>query len=221
MKKIRIIIDALMTLSLLFLMAYNLIGDVTHEIIGIAIMILFVVHHIMNRKWIKNVFKGKYTPFRIVQTFLAVLVLITMLMQMFSGVILSGNIFSFVHLNGFTGIARTMHLLCAYWGFVFMSLHLGLHWNIMITPVTKKLKKKSKSMQILFAMPSFLIAAYGIYAFVTRNIAQYMFLKSHFVFFNFDEPLILFLIDYLAIMELFVFLGHYAVKLIKKTKKNK
>ena len=158
MKKFRIIIDVLMTIALLFLMAYNLIGDVTHEIIGTAIMILFLVHHIMNRKWIKSVFKGKYTPFRMVQTILVILVFITMLAQMISGIILSKYIFSFVDLNGFTSVARTMHLLGAYWGFVFMSLHLGLHWNMMIIPVTKRLKKESKSKQILFALPSFLIS---------------------------------------------------------------
>lgn len=221
MKKFRIIIDVFMTLVLLFLMAYNLIGDVTHEIIGTAIMILFIVHHIMNRKWIKSVFKGKYTPFRIVQTVLVILVLITMLMQMLSGIILSKYVFSFVDLNKLTGIARTMHLLGAYWGFVFMSLHLGLHWNMMIIPVTKRLKKEYKSKQILFALPSFLIAAYGIYAFITRNIAEYMFLKSQFVFFDFSEPLIMFIADYIAIMGLFVFVGYYLSKIIKRIKRKR
>ena len=219
MKKFRIIIDVLMTIALLFLMAYNLIGDVTHEIIGTAIMILFLVHHIMNRKWIKSVFKGKYTPFRMVQTILVILVFITMLAQMISGIILSKYIFSFVDLNGLTTIARTIHLLGAYWGFVFMSLHLGLHWNMMIIPVTKRLKKESKSKQILFALPSFLIAAYGIYAFINRNIAEYMFLKSQFVFFDFSEPLLMFVIDYIAIMGLFVFVGYYLSKLVKKCNK--
>lgn len=221
MKKSRVVIDAFMILALLFLMAYNLIGDVTHEIIGTAITVLFFIHHIINRKWIKSVFKGKYTPFRITQTVLAVLVLITMLMQMFSGIILSKYVFSFVDLNGLTGIARTMHLLGAYWGFILMSLHLGLHWNMMISSITRKLNKQSKARNILFALPAFLIAAYGVYAFVTRNIAEYMFLKSQFVFFDFSEPLILFIIDYIAIMGLFVFTGYYAAKLIKSIKKNK
>lgn len=218
MKKFKIIIDVLMSVSLLFLMAYNLIGDVTHEIIGTVILILFIVHHILNRKWSKSIFKGKYTPFRTMQTLFVVLVLITMLVQMISGIILSKHVFAFIDLNSLTGAARTMHLLGAYWGFIFMSLHIGLHWQIMINPVTKKLKKQSKIKQILFAFPSFLIAAYGIYAFITRNIAEYMFLKSQFVFFDFSEPLVLFIIDYVAIMGLFVFIGHYLTKIIKNIK---
>ena len=218
MKKFKIIIDVLMSVSLLFLMAYNLIGDVTHEIIGIVILILFIVHHILNRKWSKSIFKGKYTSFRIIQTILVILVLITMLMQMISGIILSKYVFVFIEFNSLTGVARTMHLLGAYWGFIFMSLHIGFHWNIMISPVTKKLKETSKIKQILFALPSFIVTAYGIYAFITRNLAEYMFLKSQFVFFDFSEPLVLFIIDYVAIMGLFVFIGHYLTKIIKDIK---
>lgn len=109
----------------------------------------------------------------------------------------------------------------AYWGFALMSLHLGIHWNMMISPVAIKLKEQSKAKKILFALPSFLIAGYGIYAFITRNIAEYMFLKNQFVFFDFNEPFILFIIDSIAIMGLFVFAGYYAVKLIKRIKKKK
>lgn len=42
-----------------------------------------------------------------------------------------------------------------------------------------------------------------------------MLLRSHFVFFNYEEPLILFLIDYVAIMGVFVFIGHYLSKILK------
>ena len=55
----------------------------------------------------------------------------------------------------------------------------------------------------------FLIAGYGIYAFFKRDIGSYMILKNQFVFFDFNEPLILFLLDYTAVMGLFVFIGPY------------
>ena len=44
------------------------------------------------------------------------------------------------------------------------------------------------------------ISGYGVYALVKRQFIDYMFLKTQFVFFDFGEPLFLFLIDYLAIM---------------------
>lgn len=45
---IRIIIDICMTICLLMLMAYSLVGEKAHEWIGMAMLILFVTHHILN-----------------------------------------------------------------------------------------------------------------------------------------------------------------------------
>ncbi len=44
-------------------------------------------------------------------------------------------------------------------------------------------------------------------AFVRRDMGLYLLLKSHFVFFDYSEPLALFLLDYLAVMGLFVTIG--------------
>ncbi|WP_349673214.1 hypothetical protein [Lacrimispora sp.] len=54
-----------------------------------------------------------------------------------------------------------------------------------------------------------------------RNIGSYMLLKKQFVFFDFDEPLILFLLDYIASMGLFVFVGHYLSEGLKRIQRPK
>ena len=46
-----------------------------------------------------------------------------------------------------------------------------------------------------------LYAAYGIVAFVRRGVGLYLLLRSHFVFFDYAEPPVLFLSDYLTVME--------------------
>lgn len=48
-----------------------------------------------------------------------------------------------------------------------------------------------------------------------------MALQNQFVFFDFSEPLALFFADYLCIMALFVWLGHYAARLLWRTQKKK
>lgn len=53
------------------------------------------------------------------------------------------------------------------------------------------------------------IAGYGVFAFVKREIGNYMLLRNQFVFFDFDEPLLFFYLDYIAIMGLFIFIGNY------------
>ena len=136
---IKMIIDIMMTVVLLFLMAYAPVGEAAHEWLGMAVFVLFIVHHILNAGWIKNIGKGKYTVFRVVQTVLVALVLCTMLGSMISGIILSRHVFTFLPEHGGQSIARTVHMLCAYWGFVLMSLHLGLHWN-MIVAMAKKVQ---------------------------------------------------------------------------------
>ena len=51
MKKLRVIIDIGMTAVLLGLMAYSLIGELMHEILGTAMIVLFTAHHVLNRRF--------------------------------------------------------------------------------------------------------------------------------------------------------------------------
>ena len=56
------------------------------------------------------------------------------------------------------------------------------------------------------------VAGYGIYAFIQREIGWYMFLKNQYAFFDFEEPLVFFLADYIAVMTLLVWVSHYFSK---------
>ena len=69
---LKIVVDIGMTVMLLFLMAYELIGEAAHEWIGIGMFVVVIIHHILNRKWSRSVFKGKYTLFRVWQTVLVI-----------------------------------------------------------------------------------------------------------------------------------------------------
>ena len=206
---IKILVDIGMTVALLFLMTYELIGQATHEWIGVAIFILFIVHHILNRKWSTHLLKGKYTLYRMMQTVLVFGVLAAMIGAMVSGIILSRHVFSFLPINGGRSLARSIHMLSAYWGLVLMSLHLGFHWSMMMGMARKLVKKQSSWRTWILRLAAFLIAGFGLWAFVKRQIGSYMLLRNQFVFFDFDEPLVFFLADYIAIMGLFVMIGHY------------
>ena len=120
----------------------------------------------------------------------------------------------FLPISGGSSWARILHMISAYWGFVFLSLHLGLHWNIMIG-MTKRVLKPSLIRTWIVRAAGLAVAGYGIYAFIRREIGSYMFLRVHFVFFDFEEPLLFFLIDYIAAMGLFVFIGHYLSEILR------
>lgn len=210
-----------MTVALLFLMTYELIGQATHEWIGVAIFILFIVHHILNRKWSTHLLKGKYTLYRMMQTVLVFGVLAAMIGAMVSGIILSRHVFSFLPINGGRSLARSIHMLSAYWGLVLMSLHLGFHWSMMMGMARKLVKKQSSWRTWILRLAAFLIAGFGLWAFVKRQIGSYMLLRNRFVFFDFDEPLVFFLADYIAIMGLFVMIGHYFSEGLKRIVKKR
>lgn len=211
---LKMFVDMLMTVSLLFLMAYSLVGETTHEWIGIGMFVLFILHHALNYRWSKHLLKGNYSIFRSLQTILVMVILICMIGSMISGIVLSRHVFYFLPIYPGQSWARTLHLLCAYWGFVAMSLHLGFHWSMMLAMARKVFQIGSVSTWVLRAL-AILLAIYGIYAFAKRNIGEYLFLRSQFVFFDYGEALIAFLFDYLAIMGMFVFCGHYLAEFLK------
>ncbi len=215
---VRITVDEAMTVLLFLLMGYSKIGECAHEWLGVAMTALFVIHHILNRKWIKSVFRGKYTPYRVFQTITASLIFITILGSAVSGVNLSRYIFASLNLGG-AYLARTVHMLCGYWNFVLLSLHLGIHWAMMISMISKKMPRNKPYWMWIARGFAVLVAAYGVYAFIVRQMAEYLFGVTQFIFFDADEPIALFLLDYIAIMGLFVLVGHYLTLLMKHMSK--
>lgn len=215
-RTLQIAVDLSMTALLPVLMAYQLVGEAAHEWLGIIMGLLFAGHHLLNRHWHKSLFKGRYTALRGLGTAIDILLCAVMLALMISGLLLSKYIF---HLPGSAGLsaARTAHLLASYWGFVLMSVHLGLHAGMILVLVKRIVKKEyasSKSRLIGYAV----LCGYGIYAFIKRQLGAYMLLRSTFVFFDFSEPLALFLLDYAAIMTLIACLSHYIAKLLSRKK---
>ncbi len=209
---LKIVVDIGMTVMLLFLMAYELIGEAAHEWLGIGMLVLFIIHHILNRKWSRSVFKGKYTLFRIWQTVLVIGILFTMVGSVYSGVILSKHALSFLPIEGGRAFAREIHMVSAYCGFILMSLHLGFHWGMMIEIARRFVKEFPTAGGWMLRGIAAFVAGYGVYAFIWREIGYYMFLQNRYVFFDFAEPLISFLADYVAVMALFVWVSHYFSK---------
>ena len=135
---------------------------------------------------------------------------------MISGILLSSHIFKAVRIAGTTMIARQIHMFCAYWGLVVMSLHLGLHWN-MVVIMTGKLFKSNRVYRVWLARwAALMVGIYGIYAFNKRQIGAYLLMKVHFVFYDYTENVLFFILDYVAVMALIAMISYYFCKLIKK-----
>ena len=114
-------------------------------------------------------------------------------------------------------MARTVHLMASYWGLVLMSFHAGMHGNVMMGMFRKAAhtQQTSKIRTWSLRVIAVLLAICGIHAFVKNRISSYLFLRTQFVFIDFSQPVVLALLDYLAIIAFFAVIGYYISKLIK------
>lgn len=225
---LRPIIDIFMTIILLLSMSYELFGTVflnlydygalIHEILGFSLIILFFWHLWLNRWWLKNIFKGKYNLTRIILTGTNIILIFVVVILVVTGIIMSRFLesFDFIEFEGLMSFAREFHIIASYWGYVLMSFHIGLNWHIFSAMMLKNTKFKNKLFTIFFTVIFFV---YGVKAFIKRQFWDYMSMNSVFVFFDFEEPFMFFILDYLAIMILFAILGHYTILFLRSVKK--
>lgn len=218
---IKPVVDVCMTVVLLFLMGYQFWGETLHEWAGTLMLLLFIAHHMLNTGWYKNIFRGRYTPVRILMTVTNLALLVTMLCLMGSGIMMSRHVFDFLPFGSGMGTARMVHMAACYWGFVLMSLHLGLHWGMLVAKMRKSLgiTGTSRIRSVILRSAAAVIAAYGAYVFISRDLITYMLLRTQFVFLDFSEPLISFYIDYLAMTGLFVWIAYYLTRILRRENK--
>jgi len=209
--KIKTAADILMTAALPVLMCYSIVGETAHEVIGVAMFVLFILHHILNFGWIKSLFKGKYNLRRIVNTAVNALVFLCMIGLMYSGIVISKHVFTFVNIGG-AMFARTVHMLCAYWGLVLMSVHLGMH----ISQMAVRMKLKNNGLIWSLRIISGMVGAVGIYEFISLKFTDFLFRKVQFVFIDTNASAVLTALQYLSVMVLFAYIGYMVQSILKK-----
>jgi len=213
--KIKRSVDILMTITLFVLMSYQYTSGARHEIAGAVMLVLLVLHHILNISWYQHLVKGKYSAVRILQTVVDLALLIVMLLQMVSGIALSNKVFTFMELGLPVSAARNLHMICAYLGFLLMSIHIGLHYRLIINGIGKRFRSRedNKIRILILRVEAIAIAGYGMFAIVKRDFFSYIFIKNQFVYFDYQEPVFFFVLDYLAVMGLMIFIAYYLQKL--------
>lgn len=238
LNKIRLPLDIMMTLVSIVLMGGNFLfpAEIVHEILGVGLFVLWGVHIFLNHRWYDAIFRGKYNPYRIMQTVINCGILLCTIFLMISGIILSNHLFTFLNIQGELGFARIAHLLASHWYYLFMSLHIGLHVGMITNKMrhpapinchpelasgssTNEMPKQVRHDKLHKIIPRIILAllcAYGLYAFIARGVWKYLVLKQQFFFFDLERGYILFAMDYISIIILFATISHFIAKLLKK-----
>ena len=220
MKKFRIILDIIMTVLFIILMGYYITGNAVHEILGTITFVLFIIHNILNIKWYKSIFKGKHSFQRTFHIVINLLLFIAMLGMMISGIMISSDVFDFLNIRT-TMFGRKLHMISTSWGYILMSIHIGLH----ITGVMNKLntKMKNNTFQYVYYFVLLLLIGFGIYSFISFRLLEEMFLLVDFKFFDYEQSTILFYLKYIAILiaiSLVIYIILKLIKIIKNKKEN-
>lgn len=97
MKKFKVLIDILLFIITILLFDIEIIGNLNHEILGITLGILIIIHVLLNFKWIKQVTKNlkKVKPKTKIMYVIDIFIMLIYLGAIICGILISDQIFDF------------------------------------------------------------------------------------------------------------------------------
>lgn len=207
-----------MTVLMLVAMAYYITGNTTHEIVGLVVLVLFIIHNFLNRRWYQSLRKGRYSLRRFLQIAVNLLFLVAMAIMIISGILVSIDIFPIIPVFN-DMLYREIHVLSAYWGFILMAIHIGFSWGIIINAMRRMtgVAGTNRTRTIILRLIAVLIVVYGVQASFERDMFYKLTVYNPFSW-DFETTALDLTIDYLAIMGIYIGGTHYALKFINQKK---
>jgi len=119
-------LDAVLLLLFFVELGGMFLPTAAHECLGIAFMILLILHNVKNRHFYANIRRGKYSARRMANTVCVFLFALSLSAAMVSGVVMSKNILPQI---GFADVCnwRSLHLGAAIFSLVLLFVHLFFH----------------------------------------------------------------------------------------------
>lgn len=127
----KLALDFAMTALVVLEFAFDLTGSIIHEVIGLVLLLLFVLHSLLNLKWFAGILKGRYGLRRSFVCVINLLVLAVSLLLLGSGLLNASLLEILLHFK-WSFSTREVHSLAGYWFLLAMAVHVGLHWNIVV-----------------------------------------------------------------------------------------
>jgi hypothetical protein len=214
--KLQVVQDMAMMIILLSLMGFHLWGENLHEWLGMAFLLLIMLHNGLNVHWFKDLVQGAYSAFRLMQATVNLLLLLLLSTAIISGMILSKYVIPDLPIHSTSDFARKIHMTSVHWGQIIIAVHLGMHWKMLAGFFCKvwNISPLSLLATRVFPMVFFSIAVYGLNAFIYRDLLPYLLIQVDFAFFDFEEPKVVFYFDLLAITIFFAYLTRFLLWLL-------
>ena len=171
-RALKLALDAIMLVLLVLMYKKQVISLSFHEIGGLALIGLFVIHHLLNARWIaastRRLF-SKSTPGMVRARYIVdALLLVAFLTVGITGVLINKTLFE-IHT---AGNAKTLHYFSAAMSILLMGVHLGLHAEYIFGKVFKK--GANKIAKIATAVVLAGLVAFGGYSLTTTQFVSFL-----------------------------------------------
>lgn len=224
MKKchMKLILDIIMTICFICIMKIKITGMSLHEKLGISILVLVCIHLILNYKWIKGItirlFDKKLKPIIKISYVLNVILCALILLIVASGMLVSVTIFTHISAEN-RALWADIHKIASLFAFICISIHVGLHWNMIMAGFKKifKIKKPDKIRTTILRTLTLIIMFLGIISLSNNSIIKKT-LNLNVDFKNKNTTKVQAIFEYASIMGLFIGGTYYT---LQKTNDNK
>lgn len=206
----RLLLPGAMATFLLLSLAYWWLENLPHEIFGTAMFALLAWHIVVNRRWFKNLFRGKYDGRRAFIVTLHLMLIANMAVLIVTSIVISKSLFSALPIPDSIYL-REVHWFSAYWVMMIVGIHLGLHWTRVMTlsRSTLKLSPNSAIRTWTLRVATALLLGLGVWSFSVLGVwAKLIFTYSIDVW-NFKTSVTPFFGHWAAVVALPAIVTHY------------
>lgn len=171
-RTLKLVLDAVMLVQLVLMYKKQVISLSFHEIGGLALIGLFVIHHLVNARWIvastRRLF-SKSTPGMVRARYIIdALLLVAFLAVGITGILINKTLFAI----RVAGNAKTLHYFASALSIILMGVHLGLHADYLFGKVFKK--GANMIAKIATAVVLAGLVAFGGYSLTTTQFVSFL-----------------------------------------------
>lgn len=171
-RALKLVLDAIMLILLVLMYKKQVISMEFHEIGGLVLIGLFVVHHLVNARWIGSATKrlfAKGTPGMVRARYIVdALLLAAFLTVGVTGILINKTLFE-IHI---AGNAKTLHYFASALAILLMGVHLGLHADYIFGKLFRA--GANKLAKIATAVVLAALVAFGGYSLFTTQFVSYL-----------------------------------------------
>lgn len=170
----KLLLDVVMLVLLTLMYSKMAINMAFHEIGGLVLFLLFILHLIINHKWITGVTKKLFSKSLPIKTrigyIINFLLLISFILVCISGIFISKVLFQFN--SGM--VWKTIHYSSAAIALILIGIHIGLHLRMITSFVKKKIKLPAPAGKVIGVICLTALVAFGVYSFNTTSFTQWL-----------------------------------------------